>query len=362
MNSIDNELDNIFFKYKIITYPDILDKLVKDEDVNPINLEINLTNICNHNCIWCTYGYLHTNRDTLNSDVVFKLLEDAKKMDIKSITWTGGGEPTVHKDFFKFIELASKYNIRQGLNTNGACLNNEMIDFIAKNFSYVRFSVDAGTKETLSKCHRTSENDFEKICKNIKLMTEAKKKYNSNVVIGYSFLIDKANFKDIVESTKLAKELGVDYIQIKPIVNYTGSNEQFSEKSEIWKELDLKFEEIKALETENFKVRILNHKFDNIKLQNENYGRKYHKCVGCNVLASVGANGSVDLCCAYKGIDKWSLGNINEESFEKIWYGNKRKKVKEKIIINKCPPMCKADEINRMVDFIKKFDANKEFI
>lgn len=24
--------------------------------------------------------------------------------------------------------------------------------------------------------------------------------------------------------------------------------------------------------------------------------------------------------------------------------------------------MCKADEINRLVDFIKKFDANKEFI
>ena len=32
------------------------------------------------------------------------------------------------------------------------------------------------------------------------------------------------------------------------------------------------------------------------------------------------------------------------------------------IEIKKCPPMCKADEINRLVDFIKKFDANKEFI
>ena len=65
-------------------------------------------------------------------------------MGIKSITWTGGGEPTVHNDFLQFIKYADKYGIKQGLNTNGALLTDEMIDFIGKHFSYVRFSVDAG--------------------------------------------------------------------------------------------------------------------------------------------------------------------------------------------------------------------------
>ena len=31
MNSLDNEFDNIFFKYKLITYPDVVDKLLRDE-------------------------------------------------------------------------------------------------------------------------------------------------------------------------------------------------------------------------------------------------------------------------------------------------------------------------------------------
>ena len=96
MDNIENELDNNFFKYKILTYPDVLDKMVKDESVNPINLEINLTNICNHKCIWCTYGYLHSSTDTLDKVDVKNVLDDAYKMGVKSITWTGGGEPLLN--------------------------------------------------------------------------------------------------------------------------------------------------------------------------------------------------------------------------------------------------------------------------
>lgn len=362
MEDIEKELDNVFFKYKILTYPDILNSLVKGEDVNPINLEINLTNVCNHNCVWCTYGYLHKNNDTLDTAVVYKILDDAKKMNIKSITWTGGGEPTVHKDFQKLIEYANKCNIKQGLNTNGVLLDENLIEFIAKNFSYVRFSIDAGKKETLKKCHRTSENDFAKIVNNLKALCRAKSKHKSNIVIGYSFLVDSINIEDMIDAVKLAKEIGVDYIQIKPIVNYYESNSQYSKKSKIWEKLENMFQEVKKMENKNFKVIILNHKFENIKLQEENYGRKYDKCVGCNLLASIGANGSVDLCCAYKGIEKWSLGNVNQESFEKIWKSKKRKEIRDSVVIRNCPPMCKADEINRLVDFIQKFDANKEFI
>lgn len=362
MEEIENELGNVFFKYKILTYPDILDKMVKDEKVNPINLEINLTNICNHKCIWCTYGYLHSNKDTLDKSDVKNVLDDAYKMGVKSITWTGGGEPLAHKDFLELSEYAAKYGFKQGLNTNGALLNYNIIKSLAKNFSYVRFSVDSGSVKCTIKCHQTGEKDFEKIINNIKMLCEEKKKLNSNIVIGYSFLIDESNIDDMVEATKIAKKIGVDYIQFKPIVNYYKDNNQFSSKSKIWDKIEKNFAEIQLMQDEYFKVRILNHKFSNIKLQNENFGRKYDKCCGCDLLASIGANGSVDLCCAYKGLKKWSFGNIKQEGFINIWNGSKRKEVKNKIDINKCPPMCKADEINRLVDFIKKFDANREFI
>lgn len=362
MDNIENELDNNFFKYKILTYPDVLDKIVKGKEINPINLEINLTNICNHKCIWCTYGYLHSNTDTLEKKNVKKVLDDAYRMGIKSITWTGGGEPLAHKDFYELIEYAAKHGFKQGLNTNGVLLNDDVIESLAQKFSYVRFSVDSGTRECTKICHQTSEKDFDKIIDNIKKLCKAKKRYNTNLIIGYSFLIDETNINDMLTATNVAKNIGVDYIQFKPIVNYYKSNEQFSPESNIWMRIKENFSKIQLMEDNNFKVRILDHKFSNIKLQDENFGRKYDKCYGCDLLASIGANGSVDLCCAYKGISQWSIGNIKEENFIDIWNGKKRKEIKRKIDINKCPPMCKADEINRLVDFIIKFDANKEFI
>lgn len=175
MDDIEKELENNFFKYKILTYPDILDKMVKDKFVNPINLEINLTNICNHKCIWCTYGYLHSNTDTLDKVDVKKVLDDAYKMGVKSITWTGGGEPLVHKDFYELIKYAAKCKFKQGLNTNGVLLDDKIIECLAKNFSYVRFSVDSGSKECTKRCHQTDEKDFDKIINNIKKLCEAKK-------------------------------------------------------------------------------------------------------------------------------------------------------------------------------------------
>lgn len=357
----DSEINNVFFPYKILTYPDILAKLINGEEVSPINLEINLTNCCNHNCIWCTYGYLHGTGDSLDTDRVKELLDSAREMGVQSVTWTGGGEPTVHKDFPKLIRYAASIGFKQGLNTNGRLLTQDTIAFIAETFSYIRFSVDAGCSETLQKCHRAAPEDFEIIISNLRNLCRCKKIRKEGPVIGFSFLIDSTNYYDMVRAAEIAKDAGVDYIQYKPIVHY-GSNAQFAGDAPIWTEMEKAFRQVKALETSGFAVHILDHKFKNIQLEKENYGRKYTKCLGCNLFASVGANGSVDLCCAYKGRPQWSAGNINDQKFEQIWFGEKRKKLRDSVEISQCPPMCKADETNRMIYFLSNFNANREFI
>lgn len=360
--SIDKEIGNVFFPYKIIAYPEILAKLAKEEETAPINLEINLTNRCNHNCVWCTYGYLHSNGDSLDTQKIAEVLRCVAEMGLKSVTWTGGGEPTVHKDFFSLIQFADSLGLKQGLNTNGYLLTDEMIRFLAKRFSYVRFSVDAGRAETLERCHRTNKQDFDRIQRNIRSLCEQKRREKGKVVVGYSFLVDSMNYQDIEVAAVLAKDLGVDYIQYKPIVHYDSDNKQFDRGADIWPIISSAFDKVKQMQCESFDVHILNHKFENIQLAQENYGRRYQKCYGCNVLASVGANGSVDFCCAYKGFSDWSAGNIYESSFRDIWFGKKRREMRESVDIRKCPPMCKADEINRLINFIQTYSANKEFV
>lgn len=360
--NFEQERTNVFFPYKILTYPETLNSLVTGREVAPINIEINLTNQCNHNCIWCTYGYLHNNGDTLSADVVRKVLKEARDLGVKSVTWTGGGEPTVHKEFNQLIRCANELGFKQGLNTNGYLLNEQAISFIASNFSYVRFSVDAASPATLQKCHGTKGKDFSVITRNIHAVCTERERKNSNCVVGFSFLIDSSNYEDTIPAVKLAKSLGVDYTQLKPIIHYDRDNSQFASNSQLWKSINHAFIQAKELETDQFSVHILDHKFRNIQLANENYGRQYTKCIGCNLLASIGANGAVDLCCAYKGMKQWAVGNVCSQSLEEIWFGEKRKQLRDSVDIQRCPPMCKADETNRLVHFLQTFDANKEFI
>lgn len=358
--NFEKEHNNYFFKYKILAYPDILYKLMQGMEVAPINLEVNLTNVCNHDCIWCTYGYLHDNHQKLDVDIVKRLLDDAREMGVKSVVWTGGGEPTVHSHFFELISYANKLGFKQGLNTNGELLDEKTIDFIGQSFSYVRFSIDSASNKTSEICHRAKSNSYEKIILNLKKLVQAKQKHRTDLVIGYSFLVDSHNIDEVELATITAKNIGVNYIQFKPIVNYDGNNDLFIEDSEFRDHLYKTLEGVQKFSDQHFQVLVLQHKFTNIAAID--YGRNYDKCFGCKLLASVGANGMVDLCCAYKGIEGFGLGNIYESSFKDIWYSSMRENILNRIDVKKCPPMCKADEINKLVDFLMKFDANKEFI
>ena len=88
-----------------------------------INFEIDLTNGCNHRCSFCQWGsYLEYNRATLKSQIVVKALPELIHFGTKAITWTGGGEPTVHKDFFKILEKSYRLGLDNGLLTNGSLL------------------------------------------------------------------------------------------------------------------------------------------------------------------------------------------------------------------------------------------------
>lgn len=262
--NVENHINDIFFNYKIFSYPDVICKLLKNEKVSPINLEINVTNVCNQNCRWCTYKYLHKNPETLSKEDVLKILNDVRRLKIKSITWTGGGEPSVHKHLKNFIKTAALYGFCQGIHTNGLLLDEELIDLICMHFTYVRISLDATCCKTYESCHQVSGKNFYTVVDNIKKIVKKKKSLNSNLTVGISFLVGKENYKEIKRATEISKDLGVNYIQYKPVVDYNMDNNFYTKR--IWNKIQKSFKSIKNMETNEFKIRILDYKFN--KLQN----------------------------------------------------------------------------------------------
>ena len=101
----------IFDKYKTtLAQVDHVKKTLSNTTPTAINFEIDLTNGCNHRCSFCQWGsWIQTNRATLKSQIVIKTLPELINYGTKAITWTGGGEPTVHKDFFSLLNLSYKF-------------------------------------------------------------------------------------------------------------------------------------------------------------------------------------------------------------------------------------------------------------
>src|SRR5689334_22888540 len=91
------DTSDCFSPYKVLAHPQLLVAAKNDAPLRPINLEINPINVCNHSCTWCTCGYLHDRREQLEKQHILELLADASELGVQSVTWTGGGEPTVCK-------------------------------------------------------------------------------------------------------------------------------------------------------------------------------------------------------------------------------------------------------------------------
>ncbi|MFY1638118.1 radical SAM protein [Solwaraspora sp. WMMB335] len=349
-----------FSPFKLLTHPDVLAAARRPEPMRPINLEINPVNICNQSCTWCTYGYLHQRREVLPPQRIVELLDDAARLGVQSVTWTGGGEPTVYPDLADVVEHAAEHGLRQGMNTNGVRLTERLRASMVAGFSYVRFSVDAGSPDVYARTHRVNAALHQVVLDNIRRLADERAASSaSRLAIGFSFLVDTSNVSDLAEGARRARAAGVDYFQVKPIVHYERSNGQFGEGSTVWTELERQLDEVWALHSADFEVRVLDYKFGDIT--RADHGRTYDVCRGNELLATVGADGSVDLCCAYKGVPEWSFGNINDERFFDIWNGERRRKLLALVDVKRCPPLCKAHEMNKLIHYINHFDADREF-
>jgi len=339
----NDKLANAYSPYRILFHKDRLEKFYNDEFFVPVSIGVNLTNVCNFNCVWCAEREYRKKFSTssLAYDTVLKLVEDLGKLGVKAITWDGGGEPTQHPEFFNiFSSLNSK--LQHGLITNGSALY-KFPKKVADTFSYIRVSLDSGTSKTHSKLHGVKREVFSKILFGIsKLKNEGYKG-----IIGVSYIVSPDNVEEIVTAASVVKNAGADYIQFKPLRG---------EDSKVCIVDANKFlEETYSLNSDSFSV-FATRLNDSVGFD-KNRGYKF--CYAHRFVGAISANGAVELCCHSKHFKKsLEFGNINNDSFYNIWKSKKRNDVIK--IVEKNPkfvesvcPYCRMDVINKMLDIYK---------
>jgi len=277
-------------------------KFLEGDYVTPINIEISLTGKCDANCKECFYRY---NRDDISMDTDSLLLFLASLNGVKAITWTGGGEPTLHD---RFEEIVNAVSIKQGLFTNA--LKTPTYNMTA--LEWIRVS-------------KTNKPWPEK---SIAILSH----FNDKVGLCVNYT---GNDQDIKDGLKLVHKYGLRYLNVRPALSLNGES------------TDMRLPGIK-----DDKLIVSGYKF------NESHKkREYSKCFGYHFVPFIWHDGNFSACAYQRENPYYTLGNIYRDSFEDIIESLDRFKE----VDSNCQICCKNHEINRLINNVMELE-DRDFV
>ncbi|HNR64701.1 MAG TPA: radical SAM protein [Atribacterota bacterium] len=335
--------------YKILNHVPVLNEMIKDNKTPPMAVEIDLTNLCNHNCIWCMFDrYRAKNPVSLEKDLVFNLLQDLKAIGVKAITYVGGGEPLLYPHFKEVLYKTKELGFDCGVVTNGELLI-ENIQAIKDCCQFCRVSLDAGSSADHKALHRGRWNSFKRVLQGI----EALGKEKGDLILGVAFLLHTINFYKLTELVKILSILKVDYLQVRPVYM---PGLVFTDR--VKQKINIQIDEAqKMAHTTGLHLITFKHRFREFYEED----LRPEKCLAHNILSIIGADSNVYLCCQLRGNPKFSIGNLKEKSFKDIWESDQRQEVIDRIDLSRCPP-CRYKKYNEIMEYLSSERRHANFL
>ncbi len=324
---------------------EVINKLNKqDFSSPPFAALVDITTKCNLGCPWCIDKYAISNEE-IPTERMLKLLEEFKGLGVLSIVYFGGGEPLVHNGAGLIFEKTQKLGIDYAINTNGILLH-KVIPIISDSCSWIRVSWDAGDSEVYREIHH-NKDFFNQVVENTKNLA----KYARGTV-GVSFVVMESNIADISRATKIAKDIGCDFIQFKPqytplksnkrIIDYYGGDLPIMITDELSK--------AKGNEDNCFAVLITNSLNAIINKQPLDQNRNYNYCAAQQFVSLINPNG-VYVCPNWRGAQEKSVGNIMNDSLVNIWKSDRRKEVVKQLDpLRECNLNCLRHNTNVLIN------------
>jgi len=330
------KLHNFDFSRKIFFHPDNIARYARGERPFPITVEIDLTNKCNHKCAFCFYSeHLSTSRATLDTALVLQRLEEMRGLGTKGISFTGGGEPTLHKDFPLILRGAKRLGFDLGCITNGSNVTEKNHDAYFESLQWIRFSMGGGDPES----YRTVQgvDHFDRVLANLLSLCRAKRERGAGLNIGARVLVSTANLASLPGFAELLLEAeGLNYLQL--------AQDQFTKPGDtFWDDPATQAVFARVEKTLNRAgVRLLASGY--VPLQS---GLDIPRtCYAHFFQVAITAEGDVVFCKNGRGQEHAYIGNINANTLAEIWAGEKTRELEAKYKPTTCGLYCKNIALN----------------
>ena len=137
---------------KVLHHLDRIVDFFNNKPVDPISIEIDPSNACNHSCPFCISGNIHLskykgteffNRQMMSKEILLGFAKDICKTKTKGINFTGGGEPTMNPHLKGAIEyIKNNSEIEMGMFSNGSMFERfNLFETIVKSLTWIRISM-----------------------------------------------------------------------------------------------------------------------------------------------------------------------------------------------------------------------------
>ena len=154
------------------------------------------------------------------------------------------------------------------------------------------------------------------------------------------------NQHEVVDLGRRARDIGLDYLVVKPYSHHPQSNTEEYKEVDYSRLTDLA-EDLESLRTDSFtplfRARTIK------KWQDKD--KSYAQCLGLPFWAYLDAGGNVCGCSMFLETDRFTYGNIYDNTFQEIWEGEKRTASMEwfrsSFDSTSCRINCRMDEVNR---------------
>ena len=343
---------------KLFKHLDKLDAMQHGKVVSPVNVEIDLSNRCSLGCQWCHFAYTHTRGpntgnqekpegaiiggDLMAFDLALSILKQLQRAGVNSVTWSGGGEPTLHPEFNNII---SSCYIDQGVYTNGTNINLLRAKTMKAACKWVYVSLDAADSEDYLRDKGSPL--FGKVCQAIEDLAHAE----GQATIGVGFLLTRKNWRKYPQMADLGKKLGADYVQFRPTILFNEKRPNKLNEDTHW--MQAMITEIKSIQ------RIKGIEIDVTRFwQYMNWARHgYPTCYWSGLQTVITPNGKMWACCNKRENPGALLGDLNDELFEEIW-----KRREFNAVDKDCRVMCRGHLMNLVLDPLMRASLHDNFI
>ena len=320
--------------------------------VYPIYWEITTAAACNHRCTFCSVDAIGYPAILMDAKVLATRMNGAAVMGVKSVMFAGTGEPLLHKRIDDINIAAREAGLDTAFTTNGVLLDRLSTLPLA---SWVKVSLNAGTRDSYAAIHQTDAKDWDKVWGNIENAAARK----GSCALGVQCVVLPENVDDMEDLARLARDSGADYLVLKP---YSQSTFSIVQRGDIdYRNMLAFLAGLESYSTASFKVL---PRVDALRQEAE--AHHYDRCRATpNFWTYTMADGRMFACSAHLLDDRFCLGNINTQSFQEIWEGEERKRVWEMMHtfdIRQCRLNCRMDKPNRYLHELDGHQAHVNYI